>query len=84
MSKPRQRNERDWPEWEDLPGSRRRYWLRRPGHEWGYHILFKEVVFDAKTQLEETVRLWQEVYDGTGKLVETHQKYPVDTGHRKI
>jgi hypothetical protein len=84
MSKRRRRNERDWPNHEDLPDGRRRYWFRRPGREWGCQILLKEVVFDPKTQLEETVRLWQEIYDDTGKLVETHQKYPTDTGHKKV
>jgi hypothetical protein len=32
---------------------------------------------------ERTLRFWQEVYDEHGKLVEIHEKYPVDQGHRK-
>ena len=32
---------------------------------------------------ETTLRFWQEIYDELGKLVETHQKHPVDQGHRK-
>ena len=46
--------------------------------------MFKEVVFDLKTQLEETARLWQEIYDDHGRLVERHQKFPADTGHQKL
>jgi hypothetical protein len=46
--------------------------------------MFKEVVFDPKTQLEETARLWREIYDGDGRLVERHQKFPADTGHKKL
>jgi hypothetical protein len=84
VSKRRQRNEKDWPNWEDLPNNRRRYWFRRPSREWGWQILFKEVIFDSKTQLEETARLWQGIYDGDGKLVERHKKYPADTGHKKL
>ncbi len=84
MSKLRQRNERDWPHWEDLPDNRRKYWIRRQGHEWGYQVMLKEVRFDPATQLEETVQLWQEVYDDQGKLVGRHQKYPVDTGHERL
>jgi hypothetical protein len=84
VSKRRQRNENDWPNWEDLSNNRRRYWIRRQGREWGWQILFKEVIFDPKTQLEETAQLWQEIYDGDGKLVERHQKYPADTGHKKL
>ena len=33
---------------------------------------------------EVTVRFYQEIYDDTGKLVETHHKYPVDRGHQKV
>lgn len=33
---------------------------------------------------ENTVRFWQEIYDDTGKLVEVHEKYPVDRGHQKL
>jgi hypothetical protein len=29
------------------------------------------------------VRFWQEIYDDQGKLAETHEKFPVDKGHRK-
>ena len=32
---------------------------------------------------ETTVRFWQEIYDDTGKRVETHEKFPVDNGHQK-
>jgi len=32
---------------------------------------------------ETTVRFWQEIYDDHGKLVETHEKFPVDKGHQK-
>jgi len=33
---------------------------------------------------EETVRVWQEIYDDHGTLVEIHEKYPVDKGHRQV
>jgi hypothetical protein len=33
---------------------------------------------------ERTVRFWQEIYDETGKLVERHEKFPVDKGHLKV
>lgn len=32
---------------------------------------------------EATTRFWQEIYDATGSLIEVHQKYPCDLGHRK-
>jgi hypothetical protein len=33
---------------------------------------------------ERTLRFAQEIYDGTGTLVEVHEKFPVDLGHRKV
>ena len=34
--------------------------------------------------LEETVKFYQEIYDGEGNLIETHEKFPADKGHRKV
>jgi len=34
--------------------------------------------------MEETVKFYQEVYDTDGNLVEIHEKFPVDKGHRKV
>jgi hypothetical protein len=84
MSKLRTKNERVWQDWRDLPDGVRRYWIRRAGRHWGWQILFKEVIYDAHTQLENTIRMWQEIYDNDGTLVEVHQKYPADTGHQKL
>jgi len=33
---------------------------------------------------ENTVRFWQEIYDDQDKLVEIHEKYPVDKGHQQV
>ena len=33
---------------------------------------------------ERTLRFYQEIYDDQDKLVEIHQKYPTDLGHRKV
>lgn len=30
------------------------------------------------------VRTWQEVYDGQGRVIEVHPKFPVDLGHLEI
>ena len=32
---------------------------------------------------ENTIRFWQEIFDEHGVLVEVHQKYPIDLGHRR-
>lgn len=75
----RSRNERRFDHWEDLDGGGRRYWFEVAGrHGWKARYL-KEVDAD-----ESTVRFWQEIYDNQGKLVEVHEKYPVDKGHQQV
>jgi hypothetical protein len=32
---------------------------------------------------EQTLRVWQEIIDDKGEIVEVHVKYPVDNGHQK-
>lgn len=75
----RHQNEKKFASWENLPGGGRRYRLdvsRRFG--WLARYL-KEVDAD-----ETTVHFWQEIYDDAGKLVEIHEKFPVDKGHQKV
>ena len=72
-------NERKFGNWSELSGNRRRYWLDVPGRMgWSARYL-KEV--DAS---ESTIRFWQEIYDEQGRLVEIHEKYPVDRGHQRV
>ena len=74
-----QQNEKKFGSWEELAGGGRRYRLEMTGRlGWRAHYL-KEV--DAG---ERTLKFWQEIYDGQGKLVEIHEKYPVDKGHQKV
>jgi hypothetical protein len=75
----RSENERKFRSWVDFPTGTRLYSLivaGRGGWSAQYH---KEV-----DSLEKTIRFWQEIYDESGRLVEVHQKFPVDTGHRKV
>ncbi len=73
----RAQNERRFTHWQELPGGGRRYWLDVHGrHGWRARYV-KEV--DAA---ERTLRFRQEIYDEAGQLVEVHEKYPVDRGHR--
>jgi hypothetical protein len=75
----RDQNERKFPSWEVLPAGGRRYWLDLLGRQGWKARYVKEV--DAN---EVTVRFYQEIYDETGKLVEVHEKYPIDRGHRRV
>ena len=77
MSK-RAENENKFGQWDELPGGGRRYRLDVPGKLGWLARYLKEV--DAN---ETTLRFRQEIYDSDGKLVETHEKYPVDKGHQK-
>ena len=74
----RAQNEKKFGTWEELPNGGRRYWLDIAGRL-GWRARYVKQV-DAQ---ENTVRFWQEIYDGQGKLVEIHEKYPVDKGHQK-
>jgi hypothetical protein len=75
----RQLNERKFSDWENLSNGGRRYWLEINGkHGWKARYV-KEV-----NALEETTKFYQEVYDNKGKLVEIHEKFPLDKGHRNV
>ncbi len=75
----KEQNERKFPSWQDLPEGGRRYWLDVLGRSGWRARYVKEV--DAR---EVTVRFYQEIYDENGQLVEVHDKYSVDLGHRKV
>lgn len=72
-------NEKKFTKSENLPGGGRKYLLEIKGrHGWKARYV-KEV--DAN---EETIKFLQEVYDDKGNLIEIHEKFPVDKGHRKV
>ena len=62
-----------------MPDGGRRYRLNVTGRLGWIARYFKDV--DAN---ETTQRFWQEIYDDQGKLIETHEKFPVDKGHREV
>jgi hypothetical protein len=75
----RAQNERAFGNWEELPVGGRRYFREFSGRAGGRARYIKEV--DAA---ENTVRFAQEIYDPTGRLVATHEKFPVDLGHKQL
>ena len=75
----RQQNERKFGAWSDLPNGGRTYSFEVKGRSGWRARYVKEV--DAE---ELTVRFFQEVLDGEGRLREGHEKYPVDLGHRQV
>lgn len=75
----RRENERKFGNWDELPNGGRRYFYEVQGRQGWKARYVKEV--DA---LERTIRFYQEIYDGQGRLVEIHEKYPVDKGHKRL
>lgn len=74
----RKQNERRFTHWQTLPGGGRRYWIDVAGRQGWRARYYKEV-----DTAEETLRFWQEIYDDRDRLIEVHEKYPMDRGHRK-
>jgi len=75
----RRSNERKFTNWIELPNGGRRYLFEIKGkHGWSAKYI-KEVDLN-----EEATRFWQEIYNAKGILVEIHEKYPEDKGHRVI
>ncbi len=72
-------NEKKFAKWEDLPDGGRKYHLEIKGRHGWIARYIKEV-----NAAEETIKFFQEIYDDKGDLIEIHEKFPVDKGHRKI
>ncbi len=75
----RRTNERKFSQWVELPGGGRRYWYDVTSRTGWRARYVKEVDRD-----ERTTRFAQELYEPGGRLVEVHEKYPVDLGHRRV
>lgn len=75
----RRMNERKFSIWEKLPDGGRRYFYEVKG-QYGWTARYVKEV-DA---MEQTIRFYQNIYDDTDMLVEVHEKYPEDKGHRKV
>lgn len=78
-SNKRQLNEAEFEHWEDLEDGGRKYWFDVKGKVKGFARYTKLV-----NREEVTVSFVQEIYDQEGKLIQIHEKYPVDKGHIKV
>jgi len=77
--KKRQQNERDFTDWIDIENGGRKYWFEIIGRKGGRARYIK--VADAN---EATISFVQEIYDANNRLIEIHEKYPVDKRHKKL
>lgn len=75
----REKNEKKFGNWEELPDSGRRYFFEVEGRfDWKARYV-KEV--DSN---ETTTKFYQEIYDEQNRLIEIHVKFPIDAGHKKL
>jgi hypothetical protein len=75
----RKLNESKFSNWVDLSNKGRRYWYEVRGR-YGFKARYVKEVDDN----EETIRFYQEIYDESNNLIEIHEKFPVDHGHKRI
>ena len=79
MTNKRTENEKKFRSWNELlDGGRRYFYEVRGKHGWRAQYV-KEV-----DRSEQTIKFYQEIYDQKGNLVEIHEKFPEDNGHRKV
>ena len=74
----RKQNEKDFENWEETSFGRK-YWFDVLGRNGGKARYVKEV--DSN---EVTVEFRQEIFDREGKMIEIHEKFPIDKGHKKV
>ena len=72
-------NERKFQAWERTPEGRRRY-IRRVEGRGGYYAIYEKIV-DAE---EHTLSFRQMIFNKDGRMTESHDKFPNDTGHKII
>ncbi len=77
--KQRLKNEAEYELWIEKADGRRIYSFEINGKLGWKAKYLKEV-----DREEVTLKFWQEVYDQNNILKEIHEKYPVDTGHKKM
>jgi hypothetical protein len=75
----RKENENKFSDFEELSDGARMYWFEINGRI-GWKARYIKIV----DKDEKTLFFWQEIYDENGILVEKHEKYPIDNGHKKI
>ena len=75
----RHQNEKEFENWENTVEGGRKYWFDVKGKSGGSARYVK-----VTNENEKTISFTQEIYDAHGTLIETHEKYPIDKGHRKV
>jgi len=74
-----QENEKKFGNWLETDSGGRIYWYEVKG-KFGYSARYVKEVDEN----EVTLKFYQEIYNFDGKLIEIHEKYPIDKGYRKL
>ena len=75
----RKLNEAKFPNWKDLPDGGRKYWYGVEGK-----FSFRARYVKEVDSQERIVKFQQEIYDKNNNLVQIHEKFPEDRGHKKL
>ena len=75
----RRLNEKKFGNWINLEDGGRKYWMDVIGR-YGWKAVYIKIVDDE----ENTLKFFQEIYNMNNELVEVHNKYPIDEGHKKL
>jgi len=65
--------------WAELPNGGRIYWLEVEGNS-GWKVKYVKVVNCD----EDPILLYQDIFNERGELVEIHERFPADKGHRRV
>ncbi len=77
--KKRNINEKKFGNWKDNQDGFRKYYYEVSGKQGWTAKYVKEV-----DKNEVTLKFYQEIYNENGILVEIHEKYPEDKGHKEV
>jgi len=77
--KKRKANERKFLSWTEKNNGFRVYSYEVQGR-YGWKARYVKEVDEN----DNTIKFYQEIYNDSGKLVEIHEKYPLDKGHLEV
>jgi len=78
-NKKRLDNEKEYPNWSDLNNGERLYWKDIEASDGSGKKARYEKTVDEE---ERTISFIQKIFDKLGNLLEIHEKFPIDKGHK--
>ncbi len=79
FEKKRLENEKKFINWYELDNGGRIYYYEVDG-KYGWKARYVKEV----NKVETTLKFYQEIYNQYDELVEIHEKYPIDKGHKEV